>query len=253
MDFDCSHNFLDSLCRTSVLRYQGVCELFYSVQLILKWTKLLLFKIIYCLLQSTSNYHARKFGVRAAMPGFIGKKLCPELVIVPLNFEKYTAVSKQVRAIMSEYDPNFCPMSLDEAYLDLTEHLQNRKDMSEDERTYICRDSKYADSRAHCKCDLTEIARNYGNDTIIQDGSNLNEYFSKNHHFEADTDSSLDENVASDKMDKNVVICPVCKKMLPPFKRATFGLSDEDAVNEMRSRIEQKTTLTASAGNVYIF
>lgn len=215
---------------------------------------LLLKIIIYCLLQSTSNYHARKFGVRAAMPGFIGKKLCPELVIVPLNFEKYTAVSKQVKAIMSEYDPNFCPMSLDEAYLDLTEHLQNRKDMSEDERTYICRDSQYADSRAHCKCDLTEIARNYGSDTIIQDGLNLNEYFSKTHHFETVSVnvSSLDENVACDKMDKNVT-CPVCKKMLPPFKHVTFGLSDEDAVNEMRSRIEQKTTLTASAGNVLFF
>jgi DNA polymerase kappa len=66
---------------------------------------------------STSNYLARKFGVRAAMPGFIGKKLCPQLTIVPPNFEKYTAVSKVVREVFSEYDPEFCPVSLDEAYL----------------------------------------------------------------------------------------------------------------------------------------
>ena len=41
---------------------------------------------------STSNYAARKFGVRAAMPGFIAKKLCPNLVIVPSNMEKYAQV-----------------------------------------------------------------------------------------------------------------------------------------------------------------
>jgi DNA polymerase kappa len=46
--------------------------------------------------QSTSNYHARRFGVRAAMPGFIAKRLCPQLIIVPPNFDKYRAVSKEV-------------------------------------------------------------------------------------------------------------------------------------------------------------
>lgn len=49
--------------------------------------------------QSTSNYHARKYGVRAAMPGFIAKKLCPNLVIVPTNFDKYRAVSNKVRVM----------------------------------------------------------------------------------------------------------------------------------------------------------
>ena len=71
----------------------------------------------------TSNYLARKFGVRAAMPGFIAKKLCPELVIVPTNFDKYKKVSAEIRDIFREYDPNFSPMSLDEAYLDLTDYL----------------------------------------------------------------------------------------------------------------------------------
>ena len=65
--------------------------------------------LLYCIVcstfQCTSNYLARKFGVRAAMPGFIGKKLCPELVIIPTNFEKYTAVSKQVRQVLADYDP----------------------------------------------------------------------------------------------------------------------------------------------------
>ena len=77
---------------------------------------------------STSNYAARKFGVRAAMPGFIAKKLCPNLVIVPGNMEKYAAVSEVVRGVFREYDPNFAPMSLDEAYLDITELLSRHQE-----------------------------------------------------------------------------------------------------------------------------
>ncbi|XP_068248260.1 DNA polymerase kappa-like [Palaemon carinicauda] len=73
---------------------------------------------------STSNYAARKYGVRAAMPGFIGKKLCPELIIVPTNFTKYRKASKEVQEVFAEYDPNFSPMSLDEAYLNITEYMQ---------------------------------------------------------------------------------------------------------------------------------
>ena len=72
---------------------------------------------------STSNYVARQFGVRAAMPGFIATKLCPQLVIVPPNFHKYKAVSKKVGEVFALYDPNFVMMSLDEAYLDLTPYL----------------------------------------------------------------------------------------------------------------------------------
>uniref|UniRef100_A0A4W4E7Z7 DNA polymerase kappa n=1 Tax=Electrophorus electricus TaxID=8005 RepID=A0A4W4E7Z7_ELEEL len=85
---------------------------------------------------STSNYHARRYGVRAAMPGFIAKKLCPNLVIVPLNFDKYTAVSEQVREVFAAYDPHFLPMSLDEAYLDITEHLHERQHWPESMRSY---------------------------------------------------------------------------------------------------------------------
>uniref|UniRef100_A0A674BTJ9 DNA polymerase kappa n=1 Tax=Salmo trutta TaxID=8032 RepID=A0A674BTJ9_SALTR len=76
---------------------------------------------------TTSNYHARKLGVRAAMPGFIAKKLCPNLVIVPTDFDKYRAVSTEVREIFADYDPHFLPMSLDEAYLDISEHLEQRR------------------------------------------------------------------------------------------------------------------------------
>ncbi|CAL1293418.1 unnamed protein product [Larinioides sclopetarius] len=73
---------------------------------------------------STSNYEARKFGVRAAMPGFIGKKLCPQLIIVPCNFKRYKEVSNKVRAVIEEYDPDYSPASLDEMYFDLTEYIK---------------------------------------------------------------------------------------------------------------------------------
>lgn len=64
--------------------------------------------------------------MRAAMPGFIARKLCPDLVIVKTNFAKYRHVCGEVREILAEYDPEFCPMGLDESYLDLTDHVAAR-------------------------------------------------------------------------------------------------------------------------------
>uniref|UniRef100_A0A3B4UVD9 DNA polymerase kappa n=1 Tax=Seriola dumerili TaxID=41447 RepID=A0A3B4UVD9_SERDU len=93
---------------------------------------------------STSNYHARKYGVRAAMPGFIAKKLCPNLVIVPTNFDKYRAVSDEIREIFADYDPHFQPLSLDEAYLDFTDHLDYRQSWPESSRTHHFRASSTA-------------------------------------------------------------------------------------------------------------
>ncbi|XP_030550396.1 DNA polymerase kappa isoform X2 [Rhodamnia argentea] len=75
---------------------------------------------------STANYEARRFGVRAAMPGFIARKLCPELIFVPVDFEKYTYYSDLTRKVFQTYDPNFIASSLDEAYLDITEVCKER-------------------------------------------------------------------------------------------------------------------------------
>ncbi|GAY48722.1 hypothetical protein CUMW_113870, partial [Citrus unshiu] len=74
----------------------------------------------------TANYEARRFGVRAAMPGFIARKLCPELIFVPTNFTKYTYYSDLTRKVFCKYDPNFMAASLDEAYLDITEVCRER-------------------------------------------------------------------------------------------------------------------------------
>eukprot|EP00884_Botryococcus_braunii_P018752 jgi/Botrbrau1/5560/Bobra.0023s0043.1 len=69
---------------------------------------------------STANYVARKFGVRSAMPGFIGRQLCPDLIFVRPNFDKYSAASKEVKEILRCYDPAASSYSLDEASLDVT-------------------------------------------------------------------------------------------------------------------------------------
>lgn len=74
---------------------------------------------------STSNYIARKFGVRAAMPGFIARKLCPELLLIKPNGSKYRQASSEVFSILEQYDPELAGMSLDEAYLDLTDFIRN--------------------------------------------------------------------------------------------------------------------------------
>lgn len=73
---------------------------------------------------TTCNYHARKFGCRSGMAGFIADQLCPGLIHVPLNFDKYTAKAKQIRAVLEVYDPRFQAASLDEAYLNITEYCK---------------------------------------------------------------------------------------------------------------------------------
>ena len=71
---------------------------------------------------AASSYEARTFGVRSAMPMSRAVRLCPELVIVPPDFAKYRAVSQQVFAIYRSVTPLVEPLSLDEAYLDVTEN-----------------------------------------------------------------------------------------------------------------------------------
>ncbi len=70
---------------------------------------------------STSNYLARKFGVRSAMPTSLAKKLCPQLIVVRGNMRKYVEASEKVLEIFHQYTNLVEPMSLDEAYLDVTD------------------------------------------------------------------------------------------------------------------------------------
>ena len=68
-----------------------------------------------------ASYEARKFGVRSAMPAVTAKRRCPELIFVKTRFDVYRAVSQQIRAIFLDYTDLVEPLSLDEAYLDVTE------------------------------------------------------------------------------------------------------------------------------------
>ena len=74
---------------------------------------------------STSNYVARQYGVRAAMPGFIARKLCPHLVFVPGNYDKYKVASQQMCSVINDYDDQYRCGSLDEVYFDLTTASKN--------------------------------------------------------------------------------------------------------------------------------
>ena len=73
---------------------------------------------------AAASYEARKFGVRSAMPSVTAKRNCPELIFVKPRFDVYKEVSLQIRAIFAEHTPLIEPLSLDEAYLDVTENLQ---------------------------------------------------------------------------------------------------------------------------------
>ncbi|KAK5113621.1 hypothetical protein LTR62_003248 [Meristemomyces frigidus] len=81
---------------------------------------------------TTCNYMARKFGCRSGMAGFVADKLCPELIHIPLNFGKYTAKAKEVRAVLEQYDPRFESASIDEAYLNITKYCQDHNMEPED-------------------------------------------------------------------------------------------------------------------------
>ncbi|MDT0606454.1 DNA polymerase IV [Croceitalea rosinachiae] len=71
---------------------------------------------------SAASYEARKFGVRSAMSGYIAQRNCPELIFVKPRFDRYKEVSQQVRKVFFEYTDLVEPLSLDEAYLDVTEN-----------------------------------------------------------------------------------------------------------------------------------
>ena len=73
---------------------------------------------------AAASYEARRFGVRSAMPSTTALRKCADLVFVAPRFEVYRAVSRQIRAIFTEYTPLVEPLSLDEAYLDVTENLR---------------------------------------------------------------------------------------------------------------------------------
>jgi DNA polymerase-4 len=73
---------------------------------------------------AAASYEARKFGIRSAMPSVTAKRQCPDLIFVKPRFEVYKEISRHIRTIFAEHTEIIEPLSLDEAYLDVTENIQ---------------------------------------------------------------------------------------------------------------------------------
>jgi DNA polymerase-4 len=86
---------------------------------------------------TTCNYPARDYGVRSAMPVFKAKQLCPHLVILPVRFPLYREASRKVRDIFERYTEQVEPLSLDEAYLDVSHHKRRGAELAEEIRAAI--------------------------------------------------------------------------------------------------------------------
>jgi DNA polymerase-4 len=89
---------------------------------------------------TAASYEARPYGIRSALPSVTAKRLCPELIFVKPRFDVYRAVSQQIRAIFGDYTDLVEPLSLDEAYLDVTEDrlgLGSARAIAEDIRRRI--------------------------------------------------------------------------------------------------------------------
>jgi DNA polymerase-4 len=95
---------------------------------------------------TTCNYEARKFGVHSAMPGFQARERCPHLVFLPPRFEIYRAESQKVRAILHDYTPLVEPLSLDEAYLDVTASDRYAWDLAKEIRARIFAETRLTGS-----------------------------------------------------------------------------------------------------------
>ena len=110
-------------------------------------------------------YEARAFGVRSAMPSIVAARKCAELVFVPPRFDVYREVSKQVQAIFRDYTPLVEPLSLDEAYLDVTDNLRGMPtawETAKEIRARIYEETRLtASAGISCNKFLAKIASDY--------------------------------------------------------------------------------------------
>jgi len=112
-----------------------------------------------------ASYEARKYGVRSAMPSVSARRRCPELIFVKTRFDVYRAVSQQIRAIFLDYTDLVEPLSLDEAYLDVTEDrhcLGSARAIAEDIRRRIREETGLTASAgvSYCKF-IAKLASDY--------------------------------------------------------------------------------------------
>jgi DNA polymerase-4 len=114
---------------------------------------------------AAASYEARTFGVRSAMPSVTAKRKCPDLIFVKPRFDAYREVSNQIRAIFADYTDLIEPLSLDEAYLDVSEDrrgLGSAKAIAEDIRRRIREETRLTASAgvSYCKF-IAKLASDY--------------------------------------------------------------------------------------------
>ena len=198
-------------------------------------------------MQSTSNYLARRYGVRAAMPGFIAKKLCPQLVIVQSHFSKYQEVSGTVREILSNYDPLFSSVGLDEAYLDITEYvieiMRGKEKVSVEEEngaTQSCGDSSVENTES-----LKHSLLHQTDTKSLQIDAESPQIDSESHFIDRKSQhGSNDESLNDAELIQNDDLNCDSDQCLP----SSYWECAERVVSEIRGRIHSTTQLTASAG-----
>ncbi|KAI5285063.1 hypothetical protein KEM54_000863, partial [Ascosphaera aggregata] len=95
---------------------------------------------------TTCNYHARRFGVRSGMAGFIAMKLCPQLTLISPNYHKYSAKANEIRKVFERYDPDFQSASVDEAYLNITAYLRDHPVLTPEEAVQRMRDEIFQET-----------------------------------------------------------------------------------------------------------
>ncbi len=91
---------------------------------------------------TTANYEARQFGCHSSMPVFKARQLCPEIILRPVRFDAYREASQQVRAIFSRYTDVIEPLSLDEAYLDLSHRQESGAALAREIRQAIFQETQ---------------------------------------------------------------------------------------------------------------
>lgn len=203
------------------------------------------------------------------MPGFIGRKLCPELVIVGLNFDKYHLVSEEVRKILAEYDPQFCPVGLDESYLNLTEYVAKKMSRQHSAETPIknvqpsnTEDVTCEEVEVHVDSCVSEencevVRKVTSCDAMLLQSGDLvgsADLVSDKQYSVSITDQCILSQVSQSMISleaKDEMAAENCEELgdeEPSFLPHSHWKCAEEVVNEIRARIEKCTSLTASAG-----
>ena len=184
------------------------------------------------------------------MPGFIAKKLCPELVIVKLNFSKYRQVGEEVRQILEEYDPDFCPMGLDESYLDLTEYVTSRLSASDQKGTSAAEEDitsgRSCDASAVIPLPLIMDTKEREDCSNGYDMQQIQELPTGQHDTAPSTHTCREDlltRLSPKKFEDEDLAASDCLELPLAYWECAQAI-----VEEIRTRIFEKTALTASAG-----